>query len=67
MVVLKVWRLAAWAFRRSGLWPVYPMVHMPLLHSRVMSSTTGSSLTTLMCLKSWLSKPSFFANLYMMV
>ncbi len=42
------------------------MVHMPLFHSRVMSSMSGSPFTTLMCLNSSLSKPNFFANLAMM-
>ena len=48
------------------------MVHIPLLNSRVMSSITGSSLPLasfciLMCLKSSLSKPNFFANIAMIV
>src|SRR5256885_729704 len=49
------------------------MVQLPLLNSRVMSSTFGSSFSTLMfCLPSflptnWSAKPNFLANRYMMV
>ncbi len=34
--------LRMWALSRSGLWPVYPIVHKPLLISRKMLSISGS-------------------------
>ena len=42
------------------------MVHMPPLNSRVMSSTKGELPVTLIFLNISFSKPSFFANIYIM-